>query len=234
LSYWEPWAIAWRHVRESPLDGHWHGDDLALASDVRLTSPRLHADPQTPLTITFSHRYQFERSDSTSWDGGVVEYSLDDGLTWLDIADLVAPGYTGLLTDQSGNVLGGRPAYAGTSAAWPEYETVTLELGDALADQDFRFRFRIGTDAATGGQGWDIDDVAFSGIVGTPFPAQVPDDGVCDPDMPTDDPIIAGGGGCCQTNGSPASGALALTVLALLARRRRESTGACGRSRPRA
>ena len=54
-----------------------------------------------------------------------------------------------------------------------------------------------------------------------------------DPEKPIDDPIIAGGGGCCQTGGSPANGALALAVLALLSRRRRASAG-CGRSRSRA
>lgn len=230
-SYWEPWVIAWHHVRLTALDGIWHGDDLSLTSDTRLTSPRLVGDATTPLTITFLHRYQFEATTTANWDGGVLEYSVDDGATWMDISDLAVPGYTGVLSKDSGNELGDRMAYTGTNAAWPEYDTVTLDLGTALADQAFRFRFRIGTDGGTGAAGWDIDDVAFAGIVGTPFPSQVADDGVCTP--PADDPVIAGGGGCCETSGggSPASGLLVFGVLGLLVRRRRTARTATTRSR---
>ena len=93
----------------------------------------------------------------------------------------------------------------------------------ALAGRTFRIRFRIGTDSGTGAAGWDIDDVAFTGIEGLPFPAELPDDGVCDGAPPTggdDDPLKAGGGGCCS--GSTGGGALlSLGVLALVLRRRR-------------
>jgi hypothetical protein len=229
LSFWEPWAIAWRHERESPLDGIWHADDLAFVSDTRLTSPRLVADADKPLTISFSHRYSFEMTNGTSWDGGVLEYSIDGGETWADIAELTDPGYTAILTTESGNPLGDRPAYTGRSAAYPAYETVTLALGTGIAGQTFRFRFRLGTDAGTGGPGWDIDDVAFDGIVGTPFPAQVADDGICTPIK--DDPILSGGGGCCQTGGGSDTALLTLGVLGLFARRRRVTARARSRSR---
>jgi hypothetical protein len=42
-------------------------------------------------------------------------------------------------------------------------------------------RFRIGADESTGAPGWDIDDIAFTGITNTPFTALVPDPGVCTP-----------------------------------------------------
>ncbi|HEX5061381.1 MAG TPA: hypothetical protein VFV99_18565, partial [Kofleriaceae bacterium] len=74
-----------------------------------------------------------------------------------------------------------------------------------------------------GAPGWTIDDVSFSGIVGTPFPAQVADDGVCEPPGDgSDDPIMSGGGGCCDAG--PLRGSslvLALSVLGLVLRRRR-------------
>jgi len=219
LSYWEPWVIAWRHERPTPLNGIWHGDDLALASDTRLTSPELTVADDKPLTISFDHRYQFEQADDTNWDGAVVEYSLD-GETWVDVVELADPSYSGVISNRSGNELGDRPGYVGTNAAWPEYERVTLELGDVLRGKPFRLRFRIGTDSGTGAHGWDIDNVAFSGIVGTPFPIQVSDDGVCDPTK--DDPILTGGGGCCQTGpaGGAGNAALSLVLLVLLGRRR--------------
>ena len=106
------------------------------------------------------------------------------------------------------------------------YETVTVDLGTALASQTFRIRFRIGTDSGTSADGWGIDDVRFTGIVGTPFPAQVPDDGDCTPDdeEPELDPIISGGGGgCCHAGAPGGSGLFALGVLASLVRRRRRA-----------
>ena len=38
-------------------------------------------------------------------------------------------------------------------------------------------RFRSGTDAATGDTGWDVDDIAFTGLTSTPFARLTPDPG---------------------------------------------------------
>ncbi|HEU4613487.1 MAG TPA: M36 family metallopeptidase, partial [Kofleriaceae bacterium] len=222
-SVWSPWTSVWRHVRESALDGAWHGDDLAGATDTFLTSPLLHVSDSEPLVITFQHAFSFEESDGEYYDGGVIEYSTDDGDTWLDVATLASPGYTHAIASGTGNALADRMAYAGTNPAWPGADTVKLDFGTALAGQAFRLRFRLATDAGTGAPGWTIDDVAFSGIVGTPFPVQQVDDGVCDGDDPGgDDLIMSGGGGCCDAG--PLRGetaGLALGVLAFVIRRRR-------------
>jgi hypothetical protein len=221
-SLWQPWTAAWRHIRESALDGAWHGDDLASGTDTRLTSPLLEASDSEPLVISFQHAYSFEADNGTNYDGGVIEYSIDDGVTWEDVSTLTTPGYTGVLTADSGNELGGRMAYTGNNPAWPGTDTVTLDFGTALAGKAFRIRFRIATDAGTGAPGWTVDEVAFSGIVGTPFPTQVADDGVCGPDVPPDDPITSGGGGCCDARPLRKSSiVLALSVLGLVVRRRR-------------
>ena len=42
-------------------------------------------------------------------------------------------------------------------------------------------RFRVGADDSTGAPGWEIDDIAFSGITNTPFPALLPESSVCRP-----------------------------------------------------
>jgi hypothetical protein len=219
LSDWEPWLLAWRHDHPTSLSGIWHADDLSTASDTRLTSPLLTADATKPLSITIRHRYSFEYSDSTAWDGGVLEYSIDNGDTWADLATLAATGYTGTITSQSGNVLGDQDAFVGTSDGYPAYTTTTLDVGTALAGKQFRVRFRLGTDAASGGPGWDIDEIAFDGIAGTPFPAQLADDGNCGPRAPLSDPIVSGGGGCSTTPGA----APWLVALALLLTVRRRS-----------
>jgi MYXO-CTERM domain-containing protein len=230
----------WTHARPTALDGTWFGADSGSRTDSSVTSPVLTADATTPVTITFSHKFSFEFSANTYWDGGVIEISKDGGTTWEDISAYVATApYNSTLTTTSDNPLGGRAAFGNTNAAYPAADTVTLDLGDKLAGQMFQVRFRVVTDGGTGAPGWEIDDVAFTGITGTPFPTLVADSGSCDtnegsdttmPDAGTPTAPDAGGngetgddtGGCCQSQRSPAgSGLLAASVLALIARRRR-------------
>lgn len=228
-SVWDASTTAWSHVRPTPLDGEWHGANQGRVGDVQLTSPLLTASATEPLVITFQHKYSFEMSQNTFWDGGVIEYSIDDGETWVDISELADPGYDGELTGQADNPLGGRMAYSGDSEAWPNFNTVSLDLGTALAGKQFRIRFRIGTDQAVDAPGWTIDEISFSGIEGTPFPLQLPDDGSCipmDPEDPNDpaDPEDGDGGGCCDAGPLRGSSfALAFAVLGLVVRRRRRS-----------
>lgn len=42
-----------------------------------------------------------------------------------------------------------------------------------------KVRFRIGSDQASAGAGWDLDSVGFTGITNTPFPRLIADRGVC-------------------------------------------------------
>ncbi|HSD91368.1 MAG TPA: hypothetical protein VLB44_27780, partial [Kofleriaceae bacterium] len=220
-SPWVPWTAAWSLVHPTPLTGFWRGEDLGVSSDTRLTSPYLQASPTEPVTLTFQHAHSFEVTDGLYFDGGVIEYSLGTDEVWNDISALVAIPYTATLEADSGNALGGQPAFAGTNPSYPDADTVTLDLGTALADQTFRIRFRIGTDGGAGAPGWDIDNVAFTGLVGAPFPSEVADDGICAPDAPGDEPILSGGGGCCDSRSRTDSGVLSLIVLGLTCRRRR-------------
>ena len=62
---WVAWASAWHHVFGDDLDGSWHGDALGVTSDVRLSSPPMHASDAVPVTLTFSHRFSFEMSNGS-------------------------------------------------------------------------------------------------------------------------------------------------------------------------
>lgn len=110
-------------------------------------------------------------------------------------------------------------AFSSQNAAYPQMDTVALDFGMQLAGKSVKLRFRVGADAAVGAPGWDIDDVAFAGITGTPFPVQVEDRTTCvDGQVPEPDQDS----GCCDA-GPLRRGNLALVlgVLALLLRRRR-------------
>ena len=197
------------------------------------------------LTITFSHRFAFEFTPASgatplqAFDGGVIEYSTDGGATWTDFGLIANPGYTTNLVTGGTNPLAGRRAYGMNNPSFPSTDNITMFIGNRLAGKTFQIRFRAGSDSNGGGGGWQIDDVKFTGIVGTPFPTLVPDATRC-PARPTGDPSTgqASGpspgaadqsvpadadtnAGCQVGGGSVGSGALLLAVSVLLRRRRR-------------
>jgi len=158
-------------------DWAWRGLDQGFASDTSLTSPPLVVG--AGLVVTFDHRFSFE-FDGTYWDGGVIEASTDDGATWADVTTLgVAPGYNGTINGHSGNPLEARAVFGASNPAYPARDAVTLDFGDAFAGQTVRLRFRIGTDGAAGGFGWELDNLAFDGITNTPFGVLSGEDPTC-------------------------------------------------------
>src|SRR6185295_31004 len=103
----------------------------------------------------FNHAYGFEDNPSANYDGGMVEYSIDAGATWIDAGPLFeASGYTGAI-NSTDNPLNGRQAFVGESNG---YISSRLNLS-TLPGQNIRFRFRIGTDSLGNDYGWFIDDV---------------------------------------------------------------------------
>jgi hypothetical protein len=170
-----PEAAQWTQTEIAPLDHRWHGPDFPATSLTALVTPVLNVGPGN-FSFSFIHRYGFEFSKSTNWDGGVIEIS-EDGVTWTDIGMSASPGYNGRLTTSSGNPIGGRRAFVGERAL----ETVNVSLGTKYSGKTVRIRFLIGTDQATGSFGWEIDNIAFTGITNTPFPSVIADTTTCTP-----------------------------------------------------
>ena len=107
----------------------------------------------------FDHSYRFETSGATFWDGGVVEYSVDNGSTWVDAGPLMDAGreYAGTIITGAGNPLSGRPAFVGSSLG---YTGTRLNLA-TFAGQSLRLRFRIGTDPLVSDLGWFVDNISI-------------------------------------------------------------------------
>ena len=173
-------AAAGIWTRRSDMQGYfWHADDVGYQSDTRMVSPPLAVSMTTPLEVRFDHAHKFETSDGINWDGGVVEYTSDDGKTWQDVSTVAAIEYGGVITSEL-NPLDQRSAFVNTNPSWPARDAVTLLFDNTLAGQTIRLRFRVGTDSAAGSDGWDLDNLAFTGLDNTPFPRWTVDAGACD------------------------------------------------------
>jgi len=190
----------------SGIGAIWHGNNYDSISSTALVSPPLEVGTTEPLEITFSHRYSFEDTEGQFWDGGVIEVSVDDGATWMDVAELVggSPEYSGALAAISNNPLmngsqAARPAFVGESPGYPDFAEHVVSLGSELAGETVRIAFRIGSDEFQGAPGWEIDEVTFSGLAQGPFPGRLPDATAA---LPCPEPPASGG-----TTGSGGDGA---------------------------
>lgn len=193
LSSWEQVRLGgfagqvWAAAADARGQRVWHGENAGVLSDVALVSPPLVVGDEQDLAITFVHRYAFESTKDagtgqvTHWDGGVLEISFDDGLTWADAGAHATPGYGGTIYADGANPLAGRAAFVRHNPGWPAVETVTMRFGAETRGRVVRLRFRIATDRLVGAHGWEVDDIAVQGIVNRPFWSVVADASTCAP-----------------------------------------------------
>jgi len=108
------------------------------------------------------------------FDGCVLEIKIGAG-AFTDIiaagGSFVSGGYTGTLSTNFGNPLGGRSAWTGLSAgtaAAPAYVNTLVNLPASANGQNIQLRFRTGVDdsvVATGAAGWRIDTIRVLGAL---------------------------------------------------------------------
>ena len=134
------------------------GDNKGATSDHAIAKTTGVTPPAGKTTyLRFNHAHGFEDSDTgTFYDGGVLEYTTNNGSTWNDAGSLITNnGYGGTMSSAFGNPLGGRQGFVGESNG---YISSRVNLS-TLAGQSVRFRFRIGEDSSTFDEGWFVDDV---------------------------------------------------------------------------
>ena len=132
-------------------------DDPATISDKQLLSPNITTVCDAG-EVRLSFRNNFKLQDG--FDGGVLEVSFDDGLTFQDIVaaggTFERGGYNGTISNCCGNPLAGRQAWTGNSGGFIQ-TTVTL-----FGCSNFTLRWRLGSDGSVSGEGWRIDTVAIT------------------------------------------------------------------------
>jgi hypothetical protein len=171
-------SVKWDRVFEG-ANGYWHIADNEAPSDQYLVSPPLLVGDGT-FGFSFKHRWKFETQRGENFDGGVVEISKDNGMTWTDVGDKMSmTGYGGPLSGDN-PALANREAFVNTSMGYPmSWVNTTVDLGADYKAQTVLVRFRVGTDEGTGAPGWDIDDLAFTGLKKQPFPSRVSNQAMC-------------------------------------------------------
>jgi len=107
--------------------------------------------------FAFEHTYLFDNWNTEKYDGGVVEYSTDNGGTWADLRPRFSAGqnYNGVVFTGWNNPLSGRSAFVANSLGGKVFTRYNLS---PLAGQNVKVRFRIGYDYIFD-WGWFIDRV---------------------------------------------------------------------------
>jgi bacillolysin len=127
------------------------GRDPSTLTDSAIT---MTSNPTLPAgaRLQFNHSWDFD----IYFDGGVIEYSLNNGASWNDAMSLYSAGadYDGTIESGYGNPLSGREAFTYRSYG---YTGTQLNLS-SLAGQTFKARLRIATETQFGGNPWFIDD----------------------------------------------------------------------------
>ena len=134
------------------------GGSIASSADSSAQMTNSYTLPANAL-LQFDSRYDFE----TGFDGGVIEYSIDTGSSWVDAGSLIKAGrnYDGGLVNGVSNPLGGRVAFTGHTG---QFISSQLDLA-GLAGRSVRFRFRMGTDKTLASPGWNVDNIALYSCV---------------------------------------------------------------------
>jgi hypothetical protein len=160
-----PGNCGWSAANTGPHTGTFSAfvGDPANITDQRLELTTALAIPAnaTAINLSFWHKFTLENT----FDGGVLETSIDGGTTWVDVgaANITTGTYNGTISTSFGSPIGGRQAWTGTQAA---YGQVIASLPVAtFAGQNLRFRFRMASDSSVAGTGWWVDDISVGVLV---------------------------------------------------------------------
>lgn len=128
-----------------------------------LITPIYRVNQAGPVTMSFSHKYNFE----VDWDAGAVEISVNGGaFTRLLGTAFTLNGYDGTLAGGTNSALAGQEGFLGQSAGYPAYHTTDCTLlASAVAGDTVQVRFMSATDDYYSPGGWQIDSFSITGAL---------------------------------------------------------------------
>ncbi len=135
----------------SPYDGtpHWFVKDDSVGVDKFLTL-------KNAVQLTSKSKFSFWHKFNTepTWDGGQIQISFDNKLTWQNLTSQITQGFYNSYIDEDPSM----PAFSGLAA---NYFNTIVDLG-VFAGKIAHLRFYMHCDPFTGGDGWYIDDIVLS------------------------------------------------------------------------
>jgi Zn-dependent metalloprotease len=155
-----PWAATSTTATQWGVQSFFAEEGVRAAAGA---SPNLVSDHRFAMTTSagplpagsraiFSHTVDFDLANN----GGVVEYSVNDGVSWLDAMTLIDGGRPGDNFLPPGNPLASRRAFTYPTSG---YTKTRLNLS-TLTGQSVRLRFRVGTRTpSVSTPGWMVDNV---------------------------------------------------------------------------
>ncbi len=149
-------SLNWSIETTNPYSGanSWFADNIEGITDQYLIfdvpASSLSGNPE----LHFWHYYDTE----TSWDGGVVEISTNNGSSWNDLGSSITQnGYNQTIEVNPASAISGRQAFTGNSLGYIQSKVnLSAYIGQAV-----KIRFRFASDEYVGGTGWWIDDVSI-------------------------------------------------------------------------
>ena len=160
------WALT--NARPSPLSGGnaFRATDLASVADQRLTSPAISLPTgMLPLTLRYQNYRNIEQNGAAAcYDSGLLEISVAGGtFTQVPGSQLINDPYRGNTTATS-NPLVGLQAWCDSTT--PRVYADTLVDLSSYAGSSVQLRWRQGSDASVGKEGWYVDDVRVNACAG--------------------------------------------------------------------
>jgi hypothetical protein len=111
--------------------------------------------------LHFAQAYDFESQGGYDYDGGVLEYSINNGATWIDAGTLMDyNGYNGRIFEGINNPSYDNPLKSRFAFVHTSYGYLSTRLNLAsLAGKTVTFRWRIGLDKFGYDWGWWVDNI---------------------------------------------------------------------------
>lgn len=159
---------AWARVTTdsaSPTHAWFCLDEEVVKDRVLQTASPIALPSGEAVELSFQHRFDLE----TSFDGGVLEFSIDGGSSWFDINAgvpavfpardrFLAGGYNSTISTDYSSPISGREAWSGALGGFTE---VRVDLAD-MAGQNLLLRWRLACDVSVDDVGWWVDDVLLA------------------------------------------------------------------------
>lgn len=131
------------------LSGKYDDDDDGEPDDIYLMSPPIVLSQAENTWLSFWHYYITEEEK----DGGVVEFSIDNGVSWRSPAPEIGVRKK---INSSENPLDGRYSFTGNSSGWQKVE---FDISSYDGSPTFLMMFRFATNGQVSDWGWYIDDI---------------------------------------------------------------------------